>query len=248
MDYYVSEHGNDANSGKSVGDPWRTISRLNRVAFVPGDRVFLKGGDSFTGTLYLDTRDFGSPSHPILFTSYGSGRATILPGSGDGIRAYNTAGIAISNLNFAGTSLNTSSGSGISFYTDVSGTKLHDIVIDRVTVSGFKNGVEIGAGKNGAGFANVTMTHLITRDNRDNGITVWGDVSSGRYSHSNIHIKYCKSYRNSGPFSVGNGIVISSVDGAVIERSISHDNGGRNRTHRGPVGIWAWRANNVVIQ
>jgi hypothetical protein len=220
------------------------------VVFAPGDRVFLRGGDTFTGTVYLNVADRGSPTNPVVITSYGIGRATISSGSGDGVHAYNTAGFKISNINFIGESWSTSSGSGIYFYMDLPDATLDTITIDSVTVSDFKNGIEIGAWKEDSGFRNVTIARSITRDNRENGITVWGDSSPRNigYSHHNVRIVYCRSYHNSGPYAAGNGIVISNVDNGIIERSLSYNNGMRNKTRAGPVGIWAWRSNNIIIQ
>ena len=46
----------------------------------------------------------------------------------------------------------------------------------------------------------------------------------------------------------GSGIVIAEVDSGVIEHCVAHDNGTGNSACGGPVGIWAWDANNVTIQ
>jgi len=47
----------------------------------------------------------------------------------------------------------------------------------------------------------------------------------------------------------GSGIVLSDVDGALIEHCIAHHNGELNdHASGGGYGIWAWDANDVVIQ
>jgi hypothetical protein len=249
-DFYVSKAGSDANSGRSPEKAWRTLSRANKVALSAGDRIFLRGGDTFAGTLYFGPAERGTAANPIVVTSYGRGRAAIYAGPANAVGAYNTAGISLSNLVLVGSSWRTSAGSGVYFFMDLQSTTLDTIIIENVAASGFKNGIEIGAWKGNSGFKNIRILHSVTHDNRENGITIWGDSSGSHsgYSHHNVLIRYCTSYRNSGPHSVGNGIVISNVNGGVIERSITHSNGLRNQTSGGPVGMWAWRSNDIVVQ
>jgi hypothetical protein len=249
-DYYLSADGSDANSGVSESSPWKTLWRINQVSLSGGDRVLLRGGDTFPGGLVFNMNDEGRADKQITVTSYGTGRAIISAGTGGGIYAYNTAGFTISRLRLLGSSAETNNASGIYFYTDLPDTKLDTILIERVDVAGFKNGIEIGAWNGTAGFKNVIIRKCTARDNRENGITVWGYDAAGHtgYSHKNVYVGYCRASGNSGPTSVGNGIVVSNIDGGVIERSVAHHNGMKNKTGRGPVGIWAWRANNIVIQ
>src|SRR4051812_10692964 len=101
-DYYVSRAGSDASAGTSTGAPWQTLGRVNSVVLQPGDRVLLRGGDTFSGRLSLDSADRGTASAPIAIGSYGSGRATIASGTVSGISVYNTSGITIANLNVLG--------------------------------------------------------------------------------------------------------------------------------------------------
>ena len=75
----------------------------------------------------------------------------------------------------------------------------------------------------------------------------------GRRSHKNVYIGNCKVFDNRGipekKGHSGTGIVISGVDGAVIEYCEAFNNGELNRsTAGGPIGIWAWESSNVVIQ
>src|SRR5687768_15312647 len=72
--YYVSERGIDSASG-SIQHPWRTLARVNEVNLRPGDRVLLRGGDRFSGTLFITASDAGSQRDPVVISSYGSGRA-----------------------------------------------------------------------------------------------------------------------------------------------------------------------------
>lgn len=53
--FYVSTSGNDLNSGSTSADPWRSLTKLATVGFLPGDQVYLKAGDTFTGEVFQPT-------------------------------------------------------------------------------------------------------------------------------------------------------------------------------------------------
>lgn len=82
--YYVDcANGNDANSGTSPGDAWRTLAQVRRAQLEPGDVVHLKRGCTWSGGLVID--DSGEAGNPITFTTYGEGERPIItnPGSAD---------------------------------------------------------------------------------------------------------------------------------------------------------------------
>lgn len=64
-------------------------------------------------------------------------------------------------------------------------------------------------------------------------------------------VAYCRSWSNPGipgkNGNSGNGIVLADVDGGRIVRSRAWDNGWRNDHPSGPIGIWAWDSNRIVI-
>ncbi len=263
-DYFVSSTGNDANSGGSPESPWQTLKRINRVTFAAGDRIFLEGGHTFDGGLQFDADDRGSGAAPITVASYGTGRATIRAGAGTGVSLYNTSGFVIRNLNIVGgwsaVSQSGNTDNGIDAYNDLNGSvKLTYIRIDNVEISGFRNaGIAIGgypADGGKSGFRDVRITNSLVHDNGDVGIISWGyfKTDATGYANENIHVSYCRTYNNRGVVNrgqhSGSGIILGDVDGGVIERCVSYNNGDlNNHTSGGPVGIWAWDANNVTIQ
>src|SRR5258708_31586441 len=97
--FYISPSGLDTNSGTSTNAAWRTIDRVNSQVLHAGDLVFFQGGATFNGTVFLGAPEGGSATNPIVFTSYGSQRATINGGNTNGFYAYDCAGVAISNIN-----------------------------------------------------------------------------------------------------------------------------------------------------
>src|SRR6187549_3663272 len=93
--YYVSASGSDSNDGAAPQAAWRSPAKINTIDFNPGDSLFFEGGNTFTGTIKLGSEDNGSKDKPVVFTSYGRGRATINAGDGDGLFAINTSFIKL---------------------------------------------------------------------------------------------------------------------------------------------------------
>src|SRR6185436_15750591 len=116
--YYVSTSGNDANTGTSTATAWQTIAKVNGRTYSAGDSILFEGGNTFSGRIYLDARSGGTADAPITISSYGTGRATIDGGLANGLYAYNSAGIKITNLKFSGTGTG-NVGAGIIFYCDL---------------------------------------------------------------------------------------------------------------------------------
>jgi hypothetical protein len=76
--YFSSSWGNDMNVGSEVS-PFQTISKLNSLVLVPGDKILFKKGDTFIGQIIVSYS--GSSSAPIIYDSYGSGDLPLLSAS-----------------------------------------------------------------------------------------------------------------------------------------------------------------------
>ena len=80
-DWYVdSAAGNDAANGSSPATAWRTLSRVSKAAFAPGDRVLFKRGGLWRGSLRVAS---GAPGMPVTYSWYGEGPKPILQNSAD---------------------------------------------------------------------------------------------------------------------------------------------------------------------
>jgi len=77
--YYVSNVGNDAATGKSSSKTWATLYKVAKFPFLPGDTVFFKRGDVFRGTIAFSGS--GSIDRPIVFDAYGTGPLPLILGS-----------------------------------------------------------------------------------------------------------------------------------------------------------------------
>lgn len=68
--YYVSSSsGNDSNSGMSPNSPWKTLGKVNKKTFLPGDIILFKRGDRWNESLVPSTS--GKKGSPILYGAYG---------------------------------------------------------------------------------------------------------------------------------------------------------------------------------
>jgi hypothetical protein len=239
--YYISLQGNDVNPGTKAA-PFKTIDKINNIRLNAGDTVYFQSGQTFKGTIEIDSVTTGNQSHPIVIRSYGKGIATIDADSAAAISLYRTQYIAIRHLHLKGAGRkNGNTKSGLLM------VGCNHIQVDSMEVSGFqKPGVLV-----------FTSTEIILRfinahDNGSAGITIEGDL--GKKNSKNILIRYCRAENNPGdPTNLtnhsGNGIVVGNCKNVLIDQCTATNNGwDMPRIGNGPVGIWAYEADSVIIQ
>lgn len=256
--YYVSASGDDAADGTSPTKAWRTLARASATRLEPGSVVLLEGGQTFAGPLHLGQDDSGTPDQPVVIGSYGVGRAVIAAGAGDGVFVHNAMGVCIQDLVIIGDGYDTNTGSGVRIETDLRGdVKLPHLRVERVEASGFgRYGVLIDGNCRKSGFQDVSLFEVYVHHNALGGIVLNGEFrpSSRGYAHAHVTVANCRADDNPGRPGwwrkhSGNGIVLSDVDGALIEKCSASGNGGRcDSFEGGPVGIWVWDANRAVIR
>jgi hypothetical protein len=257
--YYVSPLGNDTNSGTSESSPWKTIARADTGTFGPGVSLLLLGGSSYSGDLTLTAADAGTSASPMTVGSYGTGVATIAGGKTDAITVTDAGGINILNLDLVGSGPTVNKGSGIDLMNNKgSGNRIGNITINNVAVSGFGFvGIGIGSTSVSTGFSNVSITNSRVDDNAYAGIFSYAGAYTTNpapygFAHSNIYISNVSAYDNTGYAGnndSGDGIELGNVNGATVEHCTAYSNGADNSsTGGGPVGIWAYNANAVVIE
>lgn len=263
--YFVRAAGDDAAAGTTKATAWRTLERVNAADLEPGDRVLLEGGAAFAGRLVIGPEDAGTRRRPVTVRSFGGGRATIDAGTGGGILVYDAGGVILSSLDVVGAGREAGNRSdGISFYSDVAvpGARFDFIRVSNVEVSGF-GGVGLvlgGYATDGlgrpvkTGFSDVRFHRVNAHDNADAGILTYGSfgASAVGWAHAKVTVAHSSSHANPGipgkGGNSGNGIVLVDVDGGMIVRSRAWDNGWQNDFPSGPIGIWTWDSNRVVIQ
>jgi hypothetical protein len=239
--YYVSKSGDDTNPGTKTA-PFKTIKKLNNVYLKPGDIVYFRSGQTFKGTIKIDSSTAGNKIHPIVIRSYGKGEAIIDADSASAINLYKTQYISIRDLHLIGAGRKQgNTKSGLSIINCV------HINIDRVEISGFqKPGLLVFAS------TRVIVKYVNAHDNGSAGITVEGDF--GKKNSRDIQIINCRAENNPGdPTNLtnhsGNGIVVGNCKNVLIDHCTATNNGwDMPRIGNGPVGIWAYEADHVIIQ
>jgi hypothetical protein len=231
-DYYLSPRGEDSGAGTEA-KPWRTIDKLNATTFAPGDRVLFEGRNVFEGTLRI-----GAAVEKLAIMSYGADRATIDGGNAQAIVVEGASGVSVRNLKLTGSGRKTgNTASGLVFKS------AKNVEADRVEVSGFRrSGIEM----DGVDDARITNVHA-----HENG---FAGISSAGATSRNIYVGHSLVENNPGDPSIrrnhsGNGIVIGRVRGALIEYCEARYNGwDQPWSGNGPVGIWTYDSDRVVIQ
>ncbi|MBP6573268.1 MAG: T9SS type A sorting domain-containing protein [Flavobacteriales bacterium] len=81
--YYISADGNDANTGTSQAQAWKTIGRMTQSIFSlqPGDQILFERGGTYSGKLEIPLS--GTAAQPIKIGAYGAGNAPIISGGID---------------------------------------------------------------------------------------------------------------------------------------------------------------------
>ncbi len=78
--YYVdATSGNDSYNGTEITGPWKTISKVNKSTFQPGDSILFKRGCTWREQLSVPSS--GNSGSPITFGAYGTGDAPIISGA-----------------------------------------------------------------------------------------------------------------------------------------------------------------------
>ena len=68
--YYVSNSGDDSNDGLSKETAWKTIDRVNRDTYIPGDKILFERGGEWENTT-LQPQGSGSADAYITIGAYG---------------------------------------------------------------------------------------------------------------------------------------------------------------------------------
>ena len=257
--YYVNTTGNNTD-GLTLATAWTSLSKVNAQVFQPGDRVLFEGGKTFTGNIELDALDGNIALKPVVFSTYGLGRATINTTVTNkcGFKATNLQGVHVRNLVFKGPGNGTQKDiDGILFFTDKPSGYLSNIALTNVEVFGFGYcGMRFYSSWSAtvkAGYRGVRIDSCSVHDCRENGIVsfAYDDQTTNFYHHRDFQIRNTEVYNITGYAAgshKGSGIVLSQIDYSVIERCVAYNTGTLNSACGGPGGIWVWSADNVTIQ
>jgi hypothetical protein len=238
--YYFANKKASENLGTKQ-QPFTSLQRLLKLSLQPGDTVFFHAGDTLTGNILLDNIN-GTKKANIVFTSYGKGKSVINGENNEAFLITASNHFQIVKLSIVG--------SGRKTGNTTDGVKLvncKNAKAKYLDISGFQ--------KSGLIVYNCTtaeVNNVFAHENGFAGILVEGDYK--KKNSSNIHIINCRADNNPGdPTQLdnhsGNGILVGNSKNILIEYCTATNNGwDMPRIGNGPVGIWAYQADSVVIQ
>lgn len=161
--YYVSAQGDDANDGRTPQTAWRTLSNVANASLHPGDRVLLRGGDTFVGP--LKTSSSGAEDAPILITSYATGRARVT-GAADAAAVYLN-----SNRYLTFSKLDLMAARASCILTSARGTGSSDVLLDDLRIHDCG---EAGLSANNVADARITLTNSTVANTQGCGVVFSG--------------------------------------------------------------------------
>ncbi|MFZ0280544.1 MAG: right-handed parallel beta-helix repeat-containing protein [Bacteroidales bacterium] len=237
--YVNSKTGNDANPG-TAKRPLKSITEVNtRIQAKPVTLLFA-GDQVYEGTLLINNIN-GTASIPLVIGSYGGGRAEIDGGKNEAIRIENCRFLRVENFYLTGDGRKDGNGTNGLQLKDC-----HDCVVENIIAEGFqKSGVDLNDCRN------IQVLKVLALYNGFCGINVMG---SDKKLSGSILIRDCKAENNPGDPTMldnhsGNGILVGVSDSVVIDHSSATDNGwDMPRQGNGPVGIWTWQSDHIIIQ
>jgi parallel beta-helix repeat protein len=158
--HYVSPNGSDSNAGTSPAQAWKTVDQANRAHLQPGDGVLFQGGATFSDDTLMPgwgTAVSGTSIAPVVFGSYGQGKATLTAG----IWTQNESYIVFQSLNLGPAQGVSGTGTNIT---------IQDCSIKNIISN--VNNVEFGIDTNGSHYTirNNTIDHT-----GDSGMYLIGD-------------------------------------------------------------------------
>lgn len=248
--FYVDAiSGDDDNSGLSPSEAWKSVNNVNRDLIRPGDMILLKGNQTFAGNIVLESI-YGNADYPVVFSSYGGGKAFIKADDSSGLIFKNCEYVLVKNLQITGSGrLKGNNGSGLELQS------CNKCMVDSITVSGFMwSGIHVVGGKN------IRITNVHASDNgfcgilAESGAREYGEDGSLFKTLKNLYIGYSKVENNPGcPLIAdnhsGNGILVAGVVNGIVEHCEAFNNGwDMPREGNGPVGIWAYMSDSITIQ
>ncbi len=269
--YYIDcAGGSDANNGTSTSTPWRTFTNVNNRTLVAGDSVLLKRGATCSGIGSLIPQGAGTSASPITIGAYGTGALPVI-NCGTGSPVYscvfilNEGGYVVRDLELTGTKVDTANGpAGLYIESTVSQQsyfRIYNIVAHDmyygISISAYKHGsggelYNQNVGNNLGTINDVIIDGGEMYNNGGNlgsggkGIHVAGNYLRGGYDPVNLPFNTNITIRNVNVHNnPGDGVVMTSTDGGLIEYVTANTNGGQADDR---YGIWPWNAKNVTTQ
>lgn len=251
--YYVdAQDGSDSNLGTSPVAAWKTLERVNRSQFQPGDSILFRSGSCWQGRLVLTGS--GTEDAPIRVDQYGSGALPRIDGNGDVenvVELVNVQYIEVRHLEITNHGQQPALRRGVLIAVDNYGTAHHVVVGDLYIHD--VNGTE--ERKDNGGIVFRTSGDKIP--SRFDGLLIERNIvwkvdrtaiagESSEFSRTkwfpSLHVVIRDNFAED---IGGDGIVPWVTDGALIEGNIVLRCNQRAKTY--DAGIWPWSTDNSLF-
>lgn len=257
--YYIdSVAGNDKNDGLSPTAAWRSLDKINECILKPGDKVLLKRGSKWPG--YFAPHGSGEKGKPILVDAYGEGPMPAIAAGGKYLTTLyvlNSEYIRVSNLDISNQGEKRQpQRTGVLVSLKNFGTA-HDIQLKNLYVHDVNGWLCKPQGDGHGLLIENSDTKESGLKSRFDGLLIEGcriertdrnGIGFAGYWtrkdwYPNLNVKIRKNHLED---IGGDGIILAASDGAIVEYNVMHK--GLQRAPGAAAGIWAWSADNTVIQ
>ena len=213
--YFDATQGDDNNAGTGPEDPWKTIAKFNATKFSPGDKIYLKRGETWNSDrFYLHTS--GTPDQVITLMAYGTGARPVLlsivSGARTGTADYWTVkdvsvttgnkfacidvvGFA-ANLTIKDSVIHGCTGRGISVQSVASGDVDNLLIQDVIVYDNGRQGIHVSDYTGANNIKGVLIQRVTAYGNGINGPNNLDGINVGGLEGGIV--QYCKSYNNNG--------------------------------------------------
>jgi len=265
--YYVNaKTGDDKNKGTSPEVAWKSLKKISKSKFKPGDRILLASGQVFFGSIKL-YRQSGNKSKPIVITYYehnGNKTAPVINAKGElnGIRISESSNIIIDGLTIVadgGTRPEKGMRCGILYYLDAEGV-YENVTVKNCTIKnvffedpGFQRGekeVKTANGTQSYGWGirfivkrKFKLKHVLVENNHVENVSHTGIKINGR-------IEDLKVYKNDVFKTGGPGMQFSYIKNAHIKENHVNSSGSKDDSRkwgRGS-GMWTWGVDTFLVE
>jgi hypothetical protein len=260
--YYLdATNGLDTNSGTASNEAWQTLARAstdNPQAYIPGDEILLKRGETFSGKLYLS--EIGSANNPIVVGAYGAGADPVVDAAGylAGIHLEDCQYVDVRDLEITGDGGVTVDGSDpelrYGVYANVTwGQNADSITLTNLYIHHiFPEVASSNEGANATSFIGNAISFIGNGDYRLSNLMVDNCVIDTTGNRA-IEFKRCDGIEvlNNQMTDIGGPAIQPSrctdmvVRGNIVDGSGSYVD---TRMHGRGSGIWPWSSSDVLIE
>ncbi|MBP6169890.1 MAG: right-handed parallel beta-helix repeat-containing protein [Bacteroides sp.] len=258
VNYYLdAENGDDANSGLSERQAWKSIGKIKEIKLTAGDSLLLRRGTTFKGILEINAK--GRADSRVIIDAYGIGKKPRITAPDSSLYTAcvtNSDYVTLQNLEV----VNTGSEpmpyrTGVKVMTDNYGTS-HHIILNALDIHDVNGSLvkQIGGGSGilieskwkdvVSVFDSLTIEDCTIRRCQRNAI-IWAAPWNRKDWHLSTNTVVRKNLIEEVP---GDGIVPIGCDGALVEYNLMRNCLDLLPSDQAAAGFWPWSCDNTIIQ